>query len=36
VLSDDAGDNIYFVEAVVHVESPLSDAPLLRLRRIGT
>lgn len=36
VLSDDQGDDIYFIEAVVHADSPLPDTPLLRLRRIGT
>jgi len=37
VLSDDVGDNLWFIEAEVRIDSlPLPDTPLLRLRRIGT
>jgi superfamily II RNA helicase len=37
VLSDDVGDNLWNLEAEVHVDEPrLPDGPLLRLRRIGT
>ncbi|MCH7866827.1 MAG: DUF3516 domain-containing protein [Myxococcales bacterium] len=37
VLSDEIGDNLWNLEAEVHVERlPLPDGPLLRLRRIGT
>lgn len=37
VLSDDVGDNLWNLEAEIHLDGPrLPDGPLLRLRRVGS